>query len=274
VIPSREPIPSYHDPRLQIEQLIGRINGEFTAPGNWVPIHYVCRRLDPLALSACYRAARVALVTPLKDGMDPVAKEYCAASIEEDCVLILSEFAGAAAQCRHGALLVNPHDIEGTADAIHRACRMDRAERLRRMRRRRREMRRRDAFWWVDSFMRAAAMGDLAGRDGHSDPGTTPAAPACAPGPANEEKVAPRRSTSRPDQHAAVRRRPAVDYNGRPCAAPSLPPRPVANAALRRRDDEAAPGRPRAPFRAGDVGHQDPAFLDERSAEPHGRTPA
>lgn len=78
--PSREPLPSYHDPRLQIEQLIGRINGEFTAPGNWVPIHYVCRRLDPLALPACYRAARVALVTPLKDGMNLVAKEYCAAN--------------------------------------------------------------------------------------------------------------------------------------------------------------------------------------------------
>lgn len=160
VVPSREPIPSYHDLRMQIEQLIGRINGEFTAPGNWVPIHYVFRSLDAVELAAYYRAAGIALVTPLKDGMNLVAKEYCAASIEEDCVLILSEFAGAAAQCRQGALLVNPHDIEGTADAIYRACRMERAERVRRMRRMRREMQRRDVFWWVDSFLRAATWQD------------------------------------------------------------------------------------------------------------------
>lgn len=203
VVPSREPIPSYHDLRQQIEQLIGRINGEFTAPGNWVPIHYVFRSLDQLELSAYYRAARIALVTPLKDGMNLVAKEYCAASIEEDCVLILSEFAGAAAQCRHGALLVNPHDIEGTADAIHRACRMERAERLRRMRRMRREMQRRDVFWWVDSFMRAAALADFAEHDDLSDLVTTPVAPAStpasSPGPAPEARDAARRSASLPD---------------------------------------------------------------------------
>lgn len=158
VVPSREPIPSYHDLRLQIEQIIGRINGEFTAPGNWVPIHYVFRSLDHLDLSAYYRAAGIALVTPLKDGMNLVAKEYCAASIEEDCVLILSEFAGAAAQLRGGALLVNPYDIEGMADAIVRAVRMERPERLRRMRKMRRDTQRRDVFWWVDSFLKAAEL--------------------------------------------------------------------------------------------------------------------
>ncbi len=162
VVPSREPIPSYHDLRLQIEQMIGRINGEFTAPGNWVPIHYVFRSLDHLELSAYYRAAGIALVTPLKDGMNLVAKEYCAASIEEDCVLILSEFAGAAAQLRGGALLVNPYDIEGTADAIQRAVRMERPERVRRMRKMRRDAQRRDVFWWVDSFLKAADLPDLA----------------------------------------------------------------------------------------------------------------
>jgi len=123
-----------------------------------VPIHYVFRSLDHLELSAYYRAAGIALVTPLKDGMNLVAKEYCAASIEEDCVLILSEFAGAAAQLRGGALLVNPYDIEGTADAIQRAVRMDRAERLRRMRKMRRDAQRRDVFWWVDSFLKAAEL--------------------------------------------------------------------------------------------------------------------
>lgn len=161
VVPSREPIQSYHDLRLQIEQIIGRINGEFTAPGNWVPIHYVFRSLDHLELSAYYRAAGIGLVTPLKDGMNLVAKEYCASSIEEDCVLILSEFAGAAAQLRGGALLVNPYDIEGTADAILRAVRMERPERVRRMRKMRRDAQRRDVFWWVDSFLRAAELGEM-----------------------------------------------------------------------------------------------------------------
>jgi len=195
VVPSREPIPSHHDLRLQIEQLIGRINVEFTAPGNWVPIHYLFRSLDPLELSAFYRAARIALVTPLKDGMNLVAKEYCAASIEEDCVLIQSEFAGADAHCRHGALLVNPYDIEGTAAAIYRACRMDRTERLRRMRR---EMQRRDVFWWVDSFMRAAALPEFAARDDLSDLVTTPVTPESEPGPVAEEPHPPGRMASLP----------------------------------------------------------------------------
>jgi len=156
VVPSREHIPKYFDLRSQIEQLVGRINGEFTQPGGWVPIHYVFRSLDPLDLLAYYRAAEIGLVTPLKDGMNLVAKEYCTCSIEEDCVLILSEFAGAAAQLRHGALLVNPFDIEGMADAIYRAYSMNRAERQRRVHRMRREIQRRDVFWWVDSFLKAA----------------------------------------------------------------------------------------------------------------------
>ncbi|HVB48482.1 MAG TPA: trehalose-6-phosphate synthase, partial [Burkholderiales bacterium] len=102
------------------------------------------------------------LVTPLKDGMNLVAKEYCACSIEEDCVLILSEFAGAAVQLANGALLVNPYDIEGVADAIRHAYLMDGAERRARMRRLRRSVREHDVFWWVDSFLRAAITKDLA----------------------------------------------------------------------------------------------------------------
>ncbi|MCG3203283.1 MAG: Trehalose-6-phosphate synthase [Gammaproteobacteria bacterium] len=155
VVPSREHISTYFDLRTQIEQLVSRINGEFTEPGGWVPIHYVFRSLDPVDLLAYYRAAEVALVTPLKDGMNLVAKEYCTCSIEEDCVLVLSEFAGAAAQLRGGALMVNPYDIEGVADAIYRACCMPEQERRRRMRRMRREIMRRDLFWWVSSFFNA-----------------------------------------------------------------------------------------------------------------------
>ena len=161
VIPSREDIPQYYDLKTRIERMVGEINGQFTKPGGWVPIHYVFRSLKGSDLLAYYRAAEIALITPLKDGMNLVAKEYCACSIEEDCVLILSEFAGAATQLQRGALLVNPYDIEGVARVLHRAFMMDNDERRARMRRMRRAIREQDIFWWVDSFLRAAIAKDL-----------------------------------------------------------------------------------------------------------------
>jgi len=156
VVPSREEIPEYHRMRNEIEQLAGRINGEFARPGGWVPVWYEYRSLSRVELLAYYRAADIALITPLKDGMNLVAKEYCACSIEEDCVLILSEFAGAAEQLANGAILVNPNDVEGVAHAIRAAHRMPREERIARMRAMRRSIRREDVFWWVDGFLRAA----------------------------------------------------------------------------------------------------------------------
>jgi trehalose 6-phosphate synthase len=161
VVPSRVDIPQYHELKTRIERLVGEINGEFTRPGGWVPIHYVFRSLARADLLAYYQAAQIALVTPLKDGMNLVAKEFCACSIEENCVLILSEFAGAAAQLQRGALLVNPYDIEGMADAIHHAFIMPAKERGARMRRMRRAIREQDIFWWVDSFLRAAIAKEL-----------------------------------------------------------------------------------------------------------------
>jgi trehalose 6-phosphate synthase len=128
---------------------------------SWTPVHYVFRSLDRTELTAYYRTSEIMLVTPLKDGMNLVAKEYCAASIEDEGVLILSEFAGAAAQMRDGALLVNPHDIEGIADAIHQAFFMDKQERASRMRRLRESVQRNDIFRWVDSYLRAAIAKDL-----------------------------------------------------------------------------------------------------------------
>lgn len=156
VLPSRVGIYEYDELKTTIEQLVGRINGEFMRPGGWVPVWYVYGDLTRTELLAYYRAADIALITPLKDGMNLVAKEYCASSIDVDCVLILSEFAGAAAQLRRGALLVNPYDIEGVADAILHAYEMDAEERRGRMRRLRRSIRKYDVFWWVDSFLRAA----------------------------------------------------------------------------------------------------------------------
>ncbi len=155
VIPSREDVPEYQVQRAEIERLVGEINGEFTQPG-WVPIHYLYRSLEPTELFAYYRMSEVCLVTPLKDGMNLVSKEYCACNVDGNGVLILSEFAGSAAQLFRGAIMVNPHDVEGTADAIHEAVRMPSDERRKRMRRLREVVRREDIFWWTDSFLAAA----------------------------------------------------------------------------------------------------------------------
>jgi trehalose 6-phosphate synthase len=121
-----------------------------------VPIHFLYRSLDREDLIAHYRAADIGLVTPLRDGMNLVAKEYCTCSLEENSVLVLSEFAGAAAELQRGAVLVNPYDVEGVADALYEAVAMPTAERRVRMGRMRRLIGRRDVFWWVNSFLLAA----------------------------------------------------------------------------------------------------------------------
>ena len=156
VVPSREEVPEYQNLKVRIERLVGEINGQFTRPG-WVPVHYLYRALPRPELVAYYRAADMALVTPLRDGMNLVAKEYCASNITESGVLFLSEFAGAAAQLqRRGAILVNPHDFEGVAKAIHRAYYMDKRQRHERMVRLRDTVRKNNIYWWVDSFLQAA----------------------------------------------------------------------------------------------------------------------
>jgi trehalose 6-phosphate synthase/phosphatase len=160
VVPSREGIPKYNALKTDIERLVGEINGRFTQPG-WVPVHYIFRSLGPVELVAHYRTAEIALITPLKDGMNLVAKEYCASTVDEKGVLILSEFAGAAAEFQEGALLVNPYDIEGVADAIREAFYMAPGERRSRMRRLRREVEEFDIFHWVDSLLRAAFAKEL-----------------------------------------------------------------------------------------------------------------
>jgi len=151
VIPSRTDIPEYADLKTEIERLVGEINGQFTQPG-WVPIHYLFRSLDRTELLAYYRSAEIALITPLKDGMNLVAKEYCASSIETG-VLILSEFAGAAPQMAAGALLVNPYDVYGVADAIYQAATMSEEERRSRLASLRDVVRQQDIYWWVNTFL-------------------------------------------------------------------------------------------------------------------------
>jgi trehalose 6-phosphate synthase len=148
-------IPEYQLLRAEIEGLVSRINGRFTQPG-WVPIHYLFRSLDRSELVAFYRAADIALITPLKDGMNLIAKEYCAANVDNNGVLILSEFAGAARPLGRHALLVNPHDVDGVADAIYHACTLSWTERQAHMRRLRQAIRTRNIFWWLDTFLNAS----------------------------------------------------------------------------------------------------------------------
>ena len=156
VVPSRVEIPRYHEFKQRIDRLVGDINGRFST-SNWLPVQYHFRSLDRDDLLAHYRGCDIAFVTPLKDGMNLVAKEYCACRIEENGVLILSHFAGAAEQLKTGALLVNPYDVEEVADTILKAFRMSDAERTARMKRMRRVVREENVFGWVDSFLGAGA---------------------------------------------------------------------------------------------------------------------
>jgi trehalose 6-phosphate synthase/phosphatase len=130
-VPTRERSDEYALYRREVHELIGRINGRFGTPG-WAPIHFVHRAVSHTELVALYRAAEVMLVTPLRDGMNLVAKEYCASRIDDRGVLVLSELAGAAAELRE-SLLVNPYDIDSTAAAVRRALEMGEVEQKARM---------------------------------------------------------------------------------------------------------------------------------------------
>jgi trehalose 6-phosphate synthase len=155
VVPSRENIPGYRLLKAEIEQLISQVNGEYAVPG-WVPINYVHRSLDRTELLALYRTSRVAFITPLKDGMNLVAKEYCACRHDNDGVLILSEFAGAATELKlagSGALLVNPYDQSAVANALAEGLTMGIPEQKRRMTRLRNQVRKSNLGAWLESFL-------------------------------------------------------------------------------------------------------------------------
>ncbi|MFV0339690.1 MAG: trehalose-6-phosphate synthase [Parachlamydiaceae bacterium] len=155
VVPSRAEILKYHELKEEINRLVGEINSQFTHEG-WVPIHHIYRSFDRRELIAHYRASDAMLVTPVKDGMNLVAKEYIASNVDERGVLILSEFAGAAAELYKDAILINPYDILGVADAIHKALVMPEKERVKRMHRMRREVRNANIFGWVENYLSTA----------------------------------------------------------------------------------------------------------------------
>ena len=154
VVPSRESIPEYQRLQEEIEHTVASVNGQWGQPA-WTPIVYMHRPIPREELLAFYRVADVALITPLKDGMNLVAKEYCAAKNDADGVLILSEFAGAAAEFEGMAILVNPYDEEGVARAIERALAMSGPERRNRMRKLRRQVQRFDLIHWRDTMFSA-----------------------------------------------------------------------------------------------------------------------
>ncbi|HSP91366.1 MAG TPA: bifunctional alpha,alpha-trehalose-phosphate synthase (UDP-forming)/trehalose-phosphatase [Vicinamibacterales bacterium] len=152
-IPSRGGDDAYKAFRRQVEGIVGRVNGRFGSLES-VPIHYLHRAVSRETLVAMFRAADVMLVTPLRDGMNLVAKEFVASRVDDGGVLVLSEFAGAAAELRE-AILVNPFDVEGTADAIGRALALDAADVRTRMSSMRKRVMGQDVHHWTRTFLHA-----------------------------------------------------------------------------------------------------------------------
>ncbi|MDB5687657.1 MAG: trehalose-6-phosphate synthase, partial [Rhizorhabdus sp.] len=149
--PSRGDVQSYQEIRASLDSLSGRINGAF-ADVEWVPIRYVNRGYPRDRLAGIYRAARIGLVTPLRDGMNLVAKEYVAAQDPEDPgVLVLSRFAGAAEQMPD-AVLINPYSAEDISDAIKMALSMPLEERIARWRSLMDNVEAEDVMWWRKRF--------------------------------------------------------------------------------------------------------------------------
>lgn len=169
---SRSEVPEYETLSGVVNETLGRINGTLGEPG-WVPIQYVTSAYPRSVLAALYRLARVALVTPMRDGMNLVAKEYVAAQDPlRPGVLILSKFAGAAQQLT-GALILNPNDKLEVAEAIRGALQMSEPERVARWQSMIEVVRNRDVSWWAAAFLKELAA-QQSGRHGDSeqmDPG-------------------------------------------------------------------------------------------------------
>ncbi len=152
MVPSRAHLPEYKALKAEIELAVGRINGKFQ-DRTWSPILYYYKGFTPNELAAFYRLADFALVTPLRDGMNLVSKEYAACSVKNAGSLILSEFTGAAEQLKE-AWLVNPYDIGQVADTIHQVLNLPRDEVERRMSSLRYRIHQQDIHWWVETFLR------------------------------------------------------------------------------------------------------------------------
>ncbi|RYZ11097.1 MAG: alpha,alpha-trehalose-phosphate synthase (UDP-forming) [Comamonadaceae bacterium] len=154
--PSREAVDAYGDIRRELESLCGAVNGDY-GELDWMPVRYIHRNVARKRVPGLCRAAAVGLVTPLRDGMNLVAKEYVAAQDPADPgVLILSRFAGAAEQLRE-ALLVNPYDTHGTAEVMQQALQMPLDERRHRHQKLLQRVRDQDVHWWTRTYLEALA---------------------------------------------------------------------------------------------------------------------
>lgn len=151
VVPSRDQVPKYVQLKEEVDLLVGKINGEYSRM-NWMPIHYFYRSFPINALSAFYRMAHVALVTPLRDGMNLVCKEYIASKLDKKGVLILSEMAGASKELAD-AILINPTDIKQLIKALHKALTMSEKEQVHRMDTMQQSLKRYNIYAWVTLFM-------------------------------------------------------------------------------------------------------------------------
>ena len=152
--PSRDDVNAYADLRQELEGLCGSVNGDY-GELDWMPVRYIHRMVARKRVPGLCRAAAVGLVTPLRDGMNLVAKEYVVAQDPDDPgVLVLSRFAGAAEQLKE-ALLVNPYDSQGMADSIQQALQMPLAERQDRHQKLMARIRKHDVHWWRNAFLQA-----------------------------------------------------------------------------------------------------------------------
>jgi len=153
-VPTRSRVVEYRALKRQIDELVGRVNGRF-GTASWTPIRYLYQSLAHERLATLYRDADVAFISPLRDGMNLVAKEYVACQVAKPGVLVLSNLAGTA-ETMHEAIRVNPYNVDGAAAALHRALSMDEAERWSRLAALRRRERRDNVYAWVERFLAAA----------------------------------------------------------------------------------------------------------------------
>ena len=151
-VPSRAAVSDYKKLKRETDEIVGRVNGEF-ATVNWTPIWYYYRNMDFEDLVDLYTTSDIAMITPVRDGMNLVAKEFISTRVEKDGVLILSEMAGASKELFQ-AVLVNPFDLNNMAEALYQAVNMTKVEQVERNRKMRKRLKRYNVEHWAKEFMK------------------------------------------------------------------------------------------------------------------------
>ncbi|MGM0365419.1 MAG: alpha,alpha-trehalose-phosphate synthase (UDP-forming) [Actinomycetota bacterium] len=157
-VPSRTKIVEYRQFKREIDQLVGNINGQF-ADELWTPVNYIYKTIPQEVLVSYYKASDVCLVTPLRDGMNLIAKEYVSCKPDGYGMLVLSEFAGSAEEMNRNSVMVNPYDFEGVADGIKTALEMGRVQQRKNMFALREVVQDNDVFSWANSFLSYSTKG-------------------------------------------------------------------------------------------------------------------